>query len=359
MSFSQGNVQSTRNEMTPSVIDFIGRADAAGAVESINEQLKTAVVDGNLEALPTLYTQRAVWRMQLGLPAKAEADLVAAQRCPLSNEAQAEVQLLLVQCYRTLDRADDAAQAAAALRESVLRPGAALSAVMLQQVLACLHGPAARENGKSNDSHSQHTATSVETAAVRTTDREGSKQAERKKSGMMSGFLASAATRNSKKASQEAKSVSVAPSIREREPVHSSVTSLVEDGHSGQAKAIKTTVHGNTVIEEVIDDEEPSRRLHVGNESEPRQLQITGSDACELDDILSRDPKYFSSMSRDDQERLAEVMGASGTHSSSNSPGAQPADSDGGQLCRPLPEWPRAPPDFGAQRDDRQVHYPD
>lgn len=292
------------------MFDFLCKGDGSGAVEHINDQLKSAVVDGNLESLPALYMQRAVWRLHLGLPVNAEGDLLAAQRCALSDEARMEVQLLLVQCYRLMDRTDEESKAVDALRSSV-QACSVSSPVLMQQLLSCLHAQGSDTNGKV---HINNAST-----ASRSTDREGSKpQPERKKGGMMSGFLSapssSTAPKTEKKASAGAGEPKSAPAAQPAASAEeASARSSASAESSTRRKATKTSVYGNTTIEEEFEDDEGDDEevLAKGSWVEPDSSTGDG-DVSKLDEVLSREPKYLTSMSHDEQTRLAEVMGAAG-----------------------------------------------
>ena len=299
------------------MLDFLHSGDGAGAVEHINDQLKSAVVDGNLESLPALYMQRAVWRLHLGLPVNAEGDLLAAQRCALPDEARTEVQLLLVQCYRMLDRTEDESKALEALRASV-QAGSVSSPVLMQQLLACLHSKQPSTNGKVHTNNASTTS--------RSTDREGSKpQQERKKGSMMSGFLSSSSASTASKAAKNgcagaaeptstpAPVAAAAPQPVASSSVETSSRSAVPKESSARRKATKTTVYGKTTIEEEIDDVEGDDEeiLAKGTWDEP-QSDSPDRDISQLDDVLSREPKYLTSMTHEEQSKLAEVMGAAG-----------------------------------------------
>lgn len=293
------------------MFDFLHSGDGAGAVEHINDQLKSAVVDGNLESLPTLYMHRAVWRLHLGLPANAEADLLAAQRCPLSEETQTEVNLLLVQCYRALDRTEDENKASAALRTS-LQAGAVNSPVLMQQLLSCLHCKGAEEDGKSSRKDGS--------LSSRTTDREGSKpQHERKKGGgMMSGFLSSApsaATKTAKKTSSgssESAAVAVTSALAVKSSVETSPQSHAESPTLPKGSK-KTSVYGKTTIEENVDDVDDEEIVSGGAWApEKSSTPVPGTDDSQLDEVLAKDPKFLTNMTPEEQNMLAEVMGAAG-----------------------------------------------
>ena len=113
--------------------------DAADAEDYVAQKLMDAVDDGAVEVLPALYAHRAVWRLQLGLSRKAEKDLLAALRCPLSRDAALEVRALLIECYNVLGRADDAARVADELRGE-LAAAPVVSALLLRSVVAARGG---------------------------------------------------------------------------------------------------------------------------------------------------------------------------------------------------------------------------
>jgi hypothetical protein len=300
--------------MEDEMLDFLRSGDGARAVEHINDQLKSAVVDGNLEILPVLYMQRAVWRLHLGLPGNAEVDLLAAQRCALADEARMQVQLLLVQCYRLLDRPEDERKAVDALSSGV-QACSVSSPVLMQQLLTCLHSKAPGTNGKALSDHVPATS--------RSTDREGSKpQPERKKGGMMSGFLSapSPSTAHKKKSSAvvvETKSAPAAPAAESQLVASNSQSTetTVSEVTPARSKATRTSVYGKTTIEEQLDDgniddeEVPSKATWVppGNSATPSHVSMS-----RLDKVLSKKPKFLSGMTHEEQNRLAEVMGAAG-----------------------------------------------
>lgn len=305
------------------MLDFLHSGDGAGAVEHINDQLKSAVIDGNLENLPALYMQRAVWRLHLGLPVNAEGDLVAAQRCALSEEAQMEVHLLLVQCYRMLARPDDESKALDALRSAV-QAGSVSSPLLMQQLLTCLHSKGSQTNGKVHTSHASTTS--------RSTDREGSKpQQERKKGGMMSGFLSSSSSSAAPKAAKKVSAGSVEPKsapvpvaaaaasqlVASSSVETSSRSSAIEDS-STRRKATKTSVYGKTTIEEEVEDDEGddeeilAKGTWGGPANSASPAQAIDGGVSQLDDVLSREPKYLTNMTHEEQSKLAEVMGAAG-----------------------------------------------
>ena len=301
------------------MLDFLHSGDGGAAVEHINDQLKSAVVDGNLESLPALYMQRAVWRLHLGLPVNAEGDLVAAQRCALSDEARMEVLLLLVQCYRMLGRADEESKALDALSSSV-QSGSVSSPLLMQQLLTCLHPTGSGTNGKVH--------TNNESTTSRSMDREGSKPQQHKKGGMMSGFLSSSSTSTALKAAKQVSAgaaepksapapVAAAAAGQPSRSVETSAQSTTAQDPSARRKTTKTSVYGKTTIEEEIDDverddEEILAKGTWGGAQSSSSEQHTNAGVSQLDDVLSKEPKYLTSMTHEEQTRLAEVMGAAG-----------------------------------------------
>jgi hypothetical protein len=296
---------STKQTVDDEYSRFLREPDAAGAVEYINEQLKEAVVDGDVDCLPSLYSQRAVWRMQLGLARKAEADLLSALRCNLSAEASVEIQILLIQCYRALKRTEDQAQAVGALRNA-LTTGAVLSAVVLREALACIHMSDSMSNGAKRPP-ATNGSTSQAVVPISSNESAG----ETRKKGMAAGFFgnASGSSRRSGKASP-AFDASKPGNQKPSQSMSSTPTTVLETQQeietnpaASQSRSTKATKYGATTIEEELD--------FADVKLESTTVDIAGN-AKDLDAVLSTEPKLLHKLAIADQQKLALLMGADG-----------------------------------------------
>lgn len=313
--------------------EYVERPDPASATEHINERLREAVVDGDLEVLPQLYTHRAVWRIHAGHACEARNDLRAALRSQLTDESKIEVYVLLVQCCRMLKDFDGETEAVTMLRQSI-RAGSVPSPLVLREVLACIHGTAISTGGVENESLSVAssdgsvvpppvkdaqpklgpTQEQAPTSVPRET-RVKSPPQERKK-GMASGFL-SAPSKAKSKASASTQATkgkdpkpfpalhepsSPVPHKENAKPVSSPGSTSTPRSKSNNVKNVSK--YGATTIEEVVDMVEDSIET-------PVKSIASAVDPTELDRILAAKPRFLQDVPVNEQQQLAQVMGAS------------------------------------------------
>lgn len=310
--------------------DFLEKPDPVSAIENINERLKESVVEGDLEVLPQLYTQRAVWRMNSGQACEAKSDLRAALRSQLTNEAKMEICVLTVYCCRSLKDDDGETEAVTMLRECI-RAGSVSSALLLKEVLACIHGSTtnAPENERlsvaSSDGSVVQTASNPPpkstpvlepTPSTSSRDTRTKTPTQERKKGIASGFLAAASKSKSKVSTSVTQSTSkdtkAAPALEQpaspvphkenAKPFSSPSSAGATKSKSSNGKNVSK--YGSTTIEEVVEMVEES--IESGVTPSPSAV-----DPTELDRILSAKPRFLQDVPIHEQQQLAQVMGAS------------------------------------------------
>lgn len=313
--------------------EYVERPDPTSATEHINERLREAVVDGNLEALPQLYTHRAVWRMHAGQACEARNDLRAALRSQLTDESKIEVYVLLAQCCRMLKDFDGETEAVTLLRQS-MRAGSLPSPLVLREILSCMHGNPSSTSPTENESLSvassdgsvvpppvkdpQQKPGSTQDQAPASPLRETrvkSPPQDRKK-GMASGFLSAPSKAKPKGSAStpatKVKDVKPVPKLHEpsspvphkenSKPVSSPGSTCTPRSKFNSVKNVSK--YGATTIEEVVDMVEDSIETPV--KSIPSAV-----DPTELDRILAAKPRFLQDVPVNEQQQLAQVMGAS------------------------------------------------
>lgn len=314
--------------------ECVEKPDPASATEHINERLREAVVEGDLEKLPQLYTQRAVWRIHAGQVCEARNDLRAALRSQLTDEAKMEVHILLVQCCRLLKDSDGENEAVSMLRQCI-RAGAVSSALVLREVLACIHGTAnataAPETERSSISSSggstvppstkepqQKPPPAQEQATSATHETRFKSPLQDKKKGMASGFLSASPKAKSKCAastpSSKARDVKSSPATQPQEPSSPvphkenskpmSSPGSISTPRSKSNNIKNVSKYGATTIEEVVDMVEESIET-------PATSTPSAVDPTELDRILTSKLRLLQDIPVHEQQQLAQVMGAS------------------------------------------------
>lgn len=320
--------------------------DPEAATEQINERLKEAVVDGNLELLPQLYTQRAVWRMHGNHACEAKNDLQAALRGNLTADARLEAYLLLNTCYRMLKDSDGVTQTVDILRQCV-REGSVSSALALREVLVCIHGSAVNasvaENERLSVSSSEDSPAqpmrkdppAKVSPALQTPEKEAaakdvpvkdiprdtrikSPRQDRKK-GIASGFFSAPGKGKTKTAAsaplgkvKDPKPISAPQEPSSPVPHKENAKPLLSPGSTGTprshaSKTKKVSKYGSTTVEEVVDMVEDT--MDAQSASTPSAV-----DPSELDRILAAKPRFLQDVPVHEQQQLAQVMGASSAH---------------------------------------------